>query len=135
MGEQHENGAGLQEGFDENNEVTEDELVQIEDEGVVYNCAVLAIAESEGQEYAMLAPAEQLSDAEEEGETIEALEAYESAVELDPNHPAALFRLGALNVPRAPPRSLPPSSHGTQPFPPASMTVTQGSSKSTLSAS
>ncbi len=37
-------------------------------------------------------------DAEEEGETIEALEAYESAVELDPNHPAALFRLGALNV-------------------------------------
>jgi hypothetical protein len=37
-------------------------------------------------------------DAEEEGETIEALEAYEGAVELDPNHPAALFRLGALNV-------------------------------------
>lgn len=70
MGEQHENGAGLQEGFDENNEVTEDELVQIEDEGVVYNCAVLAIAESEGQEYAMLAPAEQLSDAEEEGELL-----------------------------------------------------------------
>ena len=67
MGEQNENGAGLQEGFDENNGVTEDELVQIEDEGVVYDCAVLAIAESEGQEYAMLAPAEQLSDDEEEG--------------------------------------------------------------------
>ena len=37
-------------------------------------------------------------DFEDEGETLEALEAYESAVELDPNHPAALFRLGALNV-------------------------------------
>ena len=37
-------------------------------------------------------------DAEADGETLEALEAYEGAVELDPNHPAALFRLGALNV-------------------------------------
>ena len=37
-------------------------------------------------------------DAEADGETLEALEAYEGAVELDPNHPNALFRLGALNV-------------------------------------
>ena len=37
-------------------------------------------------------------DAEVDGETLEALEAYEGAVELDPNHPNALFRLGALNV-------------------------------------
>ena len=37
-------------------------------------------------------------DFEDEGETLEALEAYEGAVELDPNHPNALFRLGALNV-------------------------------------
>jgi len=70
MGEEHENGAGLHDGFDENEDVSEDELVQIEDDGVVYNCAVLAIAESEGQEYAMLAPADQLSDAEEEGELL-----------------------------------------------------------------
>ena len=33
-----------------------------------------------------------------DGETLEALEAYEGAVELEPNHPNALFRLGALNV-------------------------------------
>ena len=37
-------------------------------------------------------------DAEDDGDTLEALEAYESAVELDPDHPNALFRLGALNV-------------------------------------
>ena len=37
-------------------------------------------------------------DAEADGETLEALEAYEGAVELDPNHPNALFRLGALNA-------------------------------------
>ena len=37
-------------------------------------------------------------DAEDDGDTLEALEAYEGAVELDPNHPSALFRLGALNV-------------------------------------
>ncbi len=37
-------------------------------------------------------------DAEADGEALEALEAYEGAVELDPNHPNALFRLGALNV-------------------------------------
>ena len=42
--------------------------------------------------------ATQRIDAEVDGETLEALEAYEGAVELDPNHPNALFRLGALNV-------------------------------------
>ena len=37
-------------------------------------------------------------DAEAEGEPIEVLEAYESALELDPNSTKALFQLGALNV-------------------------------------
>ena len=35
MGEEHENGAGLHDGFDENEDVSEDELVQIEDDGAV----------------------------------------------------------------------------------------------------
>lgn len=65
-----ENGDGILEGFDESEEIEDDELVPIvDDEGVERLCVVLAVAEVEGRDYALLAPAEQLSD--EEGEELE----------------------------------------------------------------
>jgi len=65
-----ENGDGILESFDESEEIEDDELVPIvDDEGVERACVVLAVAEVEGQDYALLAPADQLSD--EEGEDLE----------------------------------------------------------------
>lgn len=58
------------EGFDESPDLESEELVRILDGDRERACVVLAIAEMDGQEYALLAPAEQLDepDSEEEGE-------------------------------------------------------------------
>ena len=71
MGGPDENGHGFSDGFDESEDVESDELVIIHDGESERECVVLAVAEMNGQEYALLAPANQLNDVpedEEEGE-------------------------------------------------------------------
>lgn len=71
MGDPDENGHGFTDGFDESEDVESDELVTIHDGERERECVVLAIAEMNDQEFALLAPAEQLTDVpegEEEGE-------------------------------------------------------------------
>ena len=65
-----ENGQGHLDGFDDSEEIDEDDVVTITDEdGVERICVVLAVADVEGRDYALLAPAEQLED--EGGEELE----------------------------------------------------------------
>lgn len=61
-----ENGAGFSDGFDETEDVGEDDVVIILDGDREVACAVLAVAEIEDKEYALLAPAEQLQDVPED---------------------------------------------------------------------
>ena len=66
-----DNGHGFTDGFDESETVETDELVVIHDGEQERPCVVLAIAEMDDQEYALLAPADQLGDVpegEDEGE-------------------------------------------------------------------
>ena len=63
-----DNGAGFHDGFDESEEVDEDELVQIVDQGREIACVVLAVAEVDDQEYALLAPAAQLGEDDDDEE-------------------------------------------------------------------
>lgn len=65
-----ENGEGHLDSFDDSEEVDEDELVTIVDEaGTERTCVVLAVADVDGRDYALLAPAAQLED--EGGEELE----------------------------------------------------------------
>ncbi len=60
-----ENGDGHVDGFDESEELAEDDLVTItDDDGTEWECAILAVVEHEGDEYALLAPVDQLEDEE-----------------------------------------------------------------------
>lgn len=62
-----ENGEGHVDGFDESEELDADDLVTITDEeGTEWECAILAVVEHEGAEYALLAPVDQLEDEENE---------------------------------------------------------------------
>lgn len=62
-----ENGEGHVDGFDESEEIDESELVTIVDEaGKEYACVVLAVADVDDQDYALLAPQDQLADDEAE---------------------------------------------------------------------
>lgn len=63
-----ENGAGFSDGFDETEDVGDDEVVVIVDGDREVACVVLAVAEIEDKEYALLAPAEQLEDVPEDEE-------------------------------------------------------------------
>jgi hypothetical protein len=64
------NGAGHVESFDEEAEFDPDELVHFEDEeGTTRACVVLAVVEHEGNDYAMLAPVEQVK--EDDGHPLE----------------------------------------------------------------
>jgi uncharacterized protein YrzB (UPF0473 family) len=68
--EEDENGQGHLDSFDDSEEIDEDDIVTIVDEdGTERNCVVLAVAEVEGRDYALLAPAEQLQN--EEGAELE----------------------------------------------------------------
>lgn len=63
-----ENGQGHVDTFDESEEFDDDEVVTIVDEdGEERDCMVLAVADVDGVDYALLAPADQLKD-DEEGE-------------------------------------------------------------------
>lgn len=65
-----ENGEGHVDSFDESEEIEEEDIVTIVDEeGNERDCVVLAVAEVDGQDYALLAPAEQLDD--DEGQELE----------------------------------------------------------------
>jgi uncharacterized protein YrzB (UPF0473 family) len=60
-----DNGIGHVDSFDESEEIQENEVVEIEDEdGNSHSCVVLAIIEHAEQDYAMLAPAAQLTEPE-----------------------------------------------------------------------
>ncbi len=65
MSGQDENGHGFSDGFDESEDVESEELVMIDDGNGERACVVLAIAEMDGQEFALLAPSEQLADVPE----------------------------------------------------------------------
>jgi len=65
-----DNGLGIVEGFDESEELDDADVVVLKtEEGEDVSCAILAVVEHEGTEYAMLAPVAQLED--EEGEELE----------------------------------------------------------------
>lgn len=65
-----ENGEGHVDSFDESEDLEGDDVVTIVDEdGNERDCVVLAVAEVDGQDYALLAPADQLED--EEGQELE----------------------------------------------------------------
>ncbi|MCB9684150.1 MAG: DUF1292 domain-containing protein [Alphaproteobacteria bacterium] len=65
-----DNGEGHVDGFDESEEIDESDLVTITDEdGRELECAILGILEHEDQEYALLAPLDQLQA--EDGDEIE----------------------------------------------------------------
>jgi uncharacterized protein YrzB (UPF0473 family) len=61
------NGEGHVHELDESQEISEDDLVTFTDEdGAEHRCAILAIAEVDGADYALLAPVTQLQDEESE---------------------------------------------------------------------
>ncbi|MEQ1502114.1 MAG: DUF1292 domain-containing protein [Myxococcota bacterium] len=65
-----ENGDGHVDGFDESEEFDPSDLVTIRDEeGLEIECAIMAVIEHEGEEFALLARLEQLRS--EEGDEIE----------------------------------------------------------------
>jgi hypothetical protein len=66
-----DNGSGFSDGFDETEGVEGDDLVVIHDGEHEHECVVLAIAELDGQEYALLAPREQLSEPGEDEDEAE----------------------------------------------------------------
>ena len=68
MSGNEENGVGLTESFDESEELHTEELVIIHDGESERHCVVLAIAEFDGDEFALLAPQNQLLDAPEDEE-------------------------------------------------------------------
>jgi len=66
MGED-ENGIGHVDTFDDSDEISEDDLVTIQDEeGNEYHCVLMAIIEHDAKEYAALVPYDQLMDDEAE---------------------------------------------------------------------
>ena len=73
-------------------------VCELQDDGPEYDSNAAATLQRAGLNTAADALVSRGIDAEADGDTLEALEAYEGAVELDPNHPDALFRLGALNA-------------------------------------
>ena len=68
MSGNEENGVGFLESFDESEAVETEEVVVIHDGENERHCIVLAIAELNGDEFAMLAPQDQLIDGEEDDE-------------------------------------------------------------------
>jgi len=68
-GQEDNNGAGFTDGFDESEQISDDELVTISDGDRDRDCVVLVVADYEGHgEFALLAPADQLSDVDEDQE-------------------------------------------------------------------
>ena len=63
-----ENGVGFLETFDESEAVETEEVVVIHDGESERHCIVLAVAEMNGEEFAMLAPQDQLTDGEDDDE-------------------------------------------------------------------
>ncbi len=68
MSTQDENGQGHVEGFDDSEDVDEI-VVIIDEEDNERECVILAVAEQDGHEYALLAPNDQLDD--EDGTELE----------------------------------------------------------------
>lgn len=68
MSGNEENGIGFLESFDESEAVQTEEVVVIHDGENERHCIVLAIAEMNGDEFAMLAPQDQLADGDEDEE-------------------------------------------------------------------
>jgi hypothetical protein len=66
MSGNEENGVGTTESFDESEQVHTEELVIIHDGEADRHCVVLVIAEMDGDEFALLAPQNQLHDAPED---------------------------------------------------------------------
>jgi uncharacterized protein YrzB (UPF0473 family) len=65
-----DNGDGHVDGFDERDELDPEDLVTIrDDDGRDVSCAIVAVIEHDGDEFALLAPVAQLND--EEGDEIE----------------------------------------------------------------
>lgn len=70
-GEEEENGDGHVDTFDESEEFDPSDLVTITDEdGTDIDCAIVAVLDYEGQDYALLARVDQLGD-DEDGDEIE----------------------------------------------------------------
>lgn len=75
-----ENGQGHVDTFDESEEIDDEDVVTlVDEEGNERDFAVLAVAEVEGQDYALLAPTEQLQENDEGGE----LELYIFTYDID----------------------------------------------------
>ena len=68
MSGKEENGVGFLETFDESEAVQTEEVVVINDGESERHCIVLAVAELNGDEFAMLAPQDQLVDGDEDDE-------------------------------------------------------------------
>lgn len=66
-----DNGHGFTDGFDDSDGVEDSDLVTIHDGERERVCAVLAVAELDGREYALLAPVEQLRDVPEDEDEAE----------------------------------------------------------------
>ncbi len=65
-----DNGEGFVDSFDESTDLDdEDVVVLIDEDDLERRCAVLAVADIDGQEYALLAPIDQLQD--EQGNELE----------------------------------------------------------------
>lgn len=67
MSTDSDNGAGFVEGFDESEDLTEDDIVTIRDEdGHEVACAIVAVIVHDGEQYVMLHPVDQLEDEDRE---------------------------------------------------------------------
>ena len=72
MSRDDENGEGHVDGFDESEDLQHDEVVTIQGEDdTPVECAVVAVVEHDGRDYAMLMPVEQMND-----EDLEEVEVY-----------------------------------------------------------
>ncbi len=75
-----ENGAGFVEGFDETEDLTDDDKVVItDDDGVEIECAYVAVIEHEGAQYVMLQPTAQLAQ-----DDLEEIDTYVFLYEVNP---------------------------------------------------
>lgn len=72
MSTEPENGAGFVEGFDDSDELTDDDIVTITNEdGEQVECAIVAVIVHDGQQYVMMHPVGQLEEPD-----IEEIDAY-----------------------------------------------------------